>query len=71
MFFIDNILFSCLVDVFFNSRHTYGQGIWEGGSAGTSVLGPESQEGACESLKDQLNKKHLAALTAYVCHFFV
>jgi hypothetical protein len=30
------------------------QGIWEGGSAGTSVRGPESQEGACESLKDPI-----------------
>jgi hypothetical protein len=37
-----------------NQIHT--QGIWEGGSVGTSVRGPESQEGACESLKDQLNK---------------
>jgi len=27
------------------------QGLWEGGSADTSVRGPESQEGACESLK--------------------
>ena len=27
------------------------QGLWEGGSAGTSVRGTESQEGACESLK--------------------
>jgi hypothetical protein len=30
------------------------QGISEGGSAGTSVRGPESQEGACESLKDPI-----------------
>ena len=27
------------------------QGLWEGGSAGTLVRGPGSQEGACESLK--------------------
>ena len=27
------------------------QGLWEEGSVGTSVRGPESQEGACESLK--------------------
>jgi hypothetical protein len=26
-----------------------------GGSAGTSVLGPESQEGLCESLKDPIS----------------
>jgi hypothetical protein len=31
------------------------QGLWEGwGSAGTSVRGPESQEGVCESLKDTM-----------------
>jgi hypothetical protein len=27
------------------------QGLWEGGSTGTLVRGPGSQEGACESLK--------------------
>jgi hypothetical protein len=30
------------------------QGIWEGGSAGTSAWGLESHEGACESLKDPI-----------------
>jgi hypothetical protein len=31
--------------------HKYTQALWEGGSVGTSIRGPESQEGACESLK--------------------
>jgi hypothetical protein len=35
-----------------------------GGSAGTSVRGPENQEGACESMKGQLYK-------FYACHCFV
>ena len=30
------------------------QGLWEGGSVGTSVRGLESQAGACESLKGPL-----------------
>ena len=34
--------------------HNYGQGLWEGGSAGTSVWGPKSHEGACEFLKGPL-----------------
>jgi hypothetical protein len=32
-------------------RSSYNQGLMRGGSAATSVRGPESQEGACESLK--------------------
>jgi hypothetical protein len=32
------------------------QDLWDGGSAGTSVRDPESQDGACESLKRQFNK---------------
>jgi hypothetical protein len=30
------------------------QGLWEGGSAATSVRGPEVKEGTCESLKGDL-----------------
>jgi len=30
--------------------------LMRGGSVDTSIWGRESQEGACESLKDQLNK---------------
>ena len=29
----------------------YLQGLWEGGSVGTSVRDPEGQEGACESME--------------------
>ena len=36
----------CIIHVF--SRQ---QGLWEGGSTGTSVRGQESQEGASESMK--------------------
>ena len=35
------------------------QGLWEGGSAGTSVRGPESQEGAGESLKGPNSLGHI------------
>ena len=30
------------------------QGLWEGVLAGTSVQGPKSQEGTCESLKSPI-----------------
>ena len=30
------------------------QGLWEGNLAGTSVRGPENQEGVCESLKGHI-----------------
>ena len=35
-------------------------GSMRGGSAGTSVRGPESQEGACESLKDPIHAISIA-----------
>ena len=34
---------------------TETQALWEGGSAGTLVRGPNNQEGACESLKGPLD----------------
>ena len=41
--------------LFLTQYTTVMQGIWEGGSACTSVRGPESQDVACESLKGDIS----------------
>jgi hypothetical protein len=48
-----------------NHITNYGHGQWEGGGAsGTSVRGPESQEGTCES------PKYTISLAIYVLFYF-
>ena len=37
------------------SAGDHGQGLWEGGSVGTSVRGPERQQGIRESLKSLID----------------
>jgi hypothetical protein len=71
---IENFIKNKQIKVIYKKKITSIYNIYtgpmRGGSVGTSIRGPENQEGNCESL-GQLNKYNLAALTYYACLCFV